>query len=343
MSDPEDGTIDCTKVAVTVSLGHNSHAHPFGATQPGPDCKGTVTANRDASHGGNLYVFTVLEASYTDKGNGDVPALTGYDSGEYHTHTQATNVYPLGEGTGLYTGQTFMQGPGHWFMFRNYDLRNVGAITMSISSRGSGGTMEVRADSPTGPLITSVVMPDTRPAASLQRIYQVQRTTNLNKLPGAHDLYFVTKWTDPSAHGPDDPFPEIFMNTFTLVDYAATTSVPGSGGGTVPATLALTLGAPATFGAFTPGVAREYTASTTANVISTAGDAALTTTGGTLSNGAFSLAQPLQVAFSRSSWSAPVSNDNVTITFKQAIGANEALRTGTYSKTVTFTLSTTTP
>ena len=47
-------------------------------------------------------------------------------------------------------------------------------------------------------------------------------------------------------------------------------------GGTVPATLSLTLGAPATFGAFTPGVAKEYTASTTANVISTAGDAALT-------------------------------------------------------------------
>jgi hypothetical protein len=39
----------------------------------------------------------------------------------------------------------------------------------------------------------------------------------------------------------------------------------------------------------------------------------------------------------------PVSNDQVTIAFKQAIGANEALRTGTYSKTLTFTLSTTAP
>ena len=50
----------------------------------------------------------------------------------------------------------------------------------------------------------------------------------------------------------------------------------GSAGGTVPATLSLAIGAPnASFGAFTPGVARDYTASTTANVISTAGDAAL--------------------------------------------------------------------
>ena len=39
----------------------------------------------------------------------------------------------------------------------------------------------------------------------------------------------------------------------------------------------------------------------------------------------------------------PASNDVSTITFKQAIAATDALRTGTYSKTLTFTLSTTTP
>ena len=43
------------------------------------------------------------------------------------------------------------------------------------------------------------------------------------------------------------------------------------------------------------------------------------------------------------SWSAPASNDVVTIDFRQSIGANDALRTGTYAKTLTFTLSTTTP
>ena len=68
----------------------------------------------------------------------------------------------------------------------------------------------------------------------------------------------------------------------------------------MPATLSLTLGTPASFGAFTPGVARDYTATTTANVISTAGDAALSVTDpsatapGRLVNGAFSLAQALQ-------------------------------------------------
>ena len=42
-------------------------------------------------------------------------------------------------------------------------------------------------------------------------------------------------------------------------------------------------------------------------------------------------------------YSGPVSNDPLTIRFKQAIGASEPLRTGAYSKTFTFTLSTTAP
>jgi hypothetical protein len=125
-------------------------------------------------------------------------------------------------------------------------------------------------------------------------------------------------------------------------------------GGSVPATLSLSLGAPATFSPFLPGKADTYTASTNATVVSTAGDAALTasdassTATGRLVNGTFSLASPLQVAgqplpSTVKSYSGPISNDIVPVEFKQAIGANEPLRTGTYAKTLTFTLSTTNP
>jgi arabinogalactan endo-1,4-beta-galactosidase len=118
----------------------------------------------------------------------------------------------------------------------------------------------------------------------------------------------------------------------------------GDVGGTVPATLALSLGGPATFGAFTPGVDKTYSASTSADVVSTAGDATLSVSApGHLANGAFSLPEPLQVSLSKASWSAPVSHDPVTIGFSQHIGANDALRTGTYATTLTFTLSTTSP
>jgi hypothetical protein len=125
---------------------------------------------------------------------------------------------------------------------------------------------------------------------------------------------------------------------------APQTSVSGTVGGTVAATLSLSLGAPASFGPFTAGVAHTYTAQTTANVISTAGDAAMTVSDpGHLTNGAFSLAEPLQVSIAPNAWTAPVSNAAVAIGFSQAIGATEPLRTGSYGRTLTFTLSTTSP
>src|SRR4051812_27576059 len=82
--------------------------------------------------------------------------------------------------------------------------------------------------------------------------------------------------------------------------FLAATNVPGGAGGSVPATLALTLGALAAFPSFTPGVARDYDAAMAANVISTAGSAALSiadpsaTATGRLVNGAFSLPTVLQ-------------------------------------------------
>jgi amidase len=120
-------------------------------------------------------------------------------------------------------------------------------------------------------------------------------------------------------------------------------SAPGGIGGSVPATLSLTLGAPASFGTFTPGVAKSYAASTTASVTSTAGDAALSVSPGTLRNGAFALAQPVVTTPAKAVWTGPVSNDGFAIAFTQSIGANDALRTGSYTATLTFTLSTTAP
>jgi hypothetical protein len=135
----------------------------------------------------------------------------------------------------------------------------------------------------------------------------------------------------------------------------------------VPAQLSLSVGTAPSFGPFTAGSAKDYTSSTTANVVSTAGDGALsvsdpsTNAPGHLVNGTFSLPQALQAKATSAAgtgpdyapvsgtpatlltYTGPVSNDTVTLSFKQSIGTNDALRTGTYSKTLTFTLSTTNP
>jgi beta-glucosidase len=135
----------------------------------------------------------------------------------------------------------------------------------------------------------------------------------------------------------------------------------------VPATLGLSLATtPATFGTFKPGAAGDYTASTTADVLSTAGDATLSVSDpdtahpGHLVNGSYWLPSALQASASSPAgiggvpadvgaatplltYAGPVSHDPVAIAFLQHIGANDPLRTGPYAKTLTFTLSTTTP
>ena len=88
----------------------------------------------------------------------------------------------------------------------------------------------------------------------------------------------------------------------------------------------------------------------------TAGGVVPATLSLSLSSPSPSLPQPLQVRANAGafaplgagpltilSYTGPISNDTVTIGFKQSIGALDALRTGAYAKTLTFTLSTTNP
>jgi len=137
------------------------------------------------------------------------------------------------------------------------------------------------------------------------------------------------------------------------------TDTPGTVSGTVPATLSLSLGSAPSFGAFTAGVARDYFASSNLTVTSSAGDAALIVQDTSpfftnrLVNGNFALAQQVQVKNNAGAfqtmpaglkfWGGPTASETVPLELKQSIGANEPLRTGSYSKTLTFTLSTTTP
>ena len=157
--------------------------------------------------------------------------------------------------------------------------------------------------------------------------------------------------TGPAASG---PVTATYGGDKDFESSAASVPSTATVGGTVPATLSLTLSGPAAFGAFIPGVTSDYTATTTADVVSTAGDAALTvsdpsaTAPGRLVNGSYSLPSPLLAGGSPlpatvKTWSAPVSHDAAAVAFSQHIDAHDALRTGTYAKTLTFTLTTSTP
>ena len=202
---------------------------------------------------------------------------------------------------------------------------------------------------------------DARPTDQAYAVYDeltAQLNVQLSRLAGivASDVWSFNRMLQAKGIAP------IACSSFT-----ETTTASDSVGGSVPATLALTLGAPVTFGSFTPGLAKDYSATTTAGVISTAGDATLSvvdpsaTAPGHLVNGAFSLPQALRANASSpggsaagggavsgmpltlETWAGPISNDPIVVAFAQSIAATDALRTGSYSKTLTYTLSTTTP
>ena len=151
--------------------------------------------------------------------------------------------------------------------------------------------------------------------------------------PGVHDWPYWARGLE-----------QTLRNLVAVFPATADTTV----GGTVPAVLSLQLEDVPSFGAFIPGTARTYTVRSAATVTSTAGDATLSVGDGRLTNGAFTLALPVRVNGTPApgivkTWTAPTTAERVDLTFEQAIGADEPLRTGTYAKTLTFTLSTTSP
>jgi hypothetical protein len=140
------------------------------------------------------------------------------------------------------------------------------------------------------------------------------------------------------------------------------TEVPVEVTGSVPSTLSLSLGPVPALGVFQPGVTADYTATLAATVTSSATAAALTvrdpsaTATGRLVNGSLALAQPLQLkvgsgafgalnsaGLALTAFSTPVGARPVAIDLKQSIAATEPLLTGSYAKTLVFTLSATTP
>ena len=350
VTDPEDGTVNCDDVTVTFVLGHDTHGH---AENSATGCTGFLETNPDdIAHGGN--VFGVISASYTDKGGSAGQAPTLATTSQVQIRQKRTEVEHVVNQSGTATATNTDNGAGvhrsslaagDWLQLNGpLNLRQINTVSFRVADAAAGRTagsplaaIEVRADSITGPIVTTANLVSTGGTGT----WSTQ--TFPISLAGTHELFFVFRAVTGGATGGNLfnlNWAEFGGNGVTVVK----TDTPGDVGGSVPATLSLSLGAPATFGAFTPGVAKTYTAKTDATVISTAGDATLTVSDpGHLTNGAFSLPQPLKVAFSKSSWTGPTSNEKVDVTFSQDIGANDALRTGAYSKTLTFTLSTTQP
>lgn len=216
VTDPEDGTINCTQVFMNPALGHDDHAHP---TTDLPGCSGTVNTSNLGGHPDGANLFYLLNARYQDNGNGTIARLTGYANAvlqpkhkqaEYFTSMSGVRVVAqAGAESGNRIGDV---SNNDWIMFSPMSLQNITSVNYRISSPSGGATIELRADSPTGQLLATATVQNTGGWDN----YQNTATVPVSALSGTHNLYMVFK---SSANNSFD------VDAFTFI---------GAGVGTTP-------------------------------------------------------------------------------------------------------------
>ena len=167
VTDPEDGTITASDVIMQPALGHDSHTHP---TVEQRGTSGTVTTDLGGGHSEDMKVFFALDARYTDKGDGDVPALTGSDTvvlqpkhkeAEHAERTQGTTTADAtGDPDGGASALTGL-AEGDWAVYEPVNFTGTDTITFRVASSQAGGAIELRSGSPTGDLLGTAEVPAT--------------------------------------------------------------------------------------------------------------------------------------------------------------------------------------
>ncbi|WP_394437503.1 PQQ-dependent sugar dehydrogenase [Streptomyces sp. SGAir0957] len=204
VTDPEDGTVDCSKVKVTFIVGHDSHGHPQTSTT---GCTGTLQTLADGEHDPNANIFGVIDAEYTDKGANSQPALTSHaqaivqPSHRQAEHYGSTSGASVVSHTPAHGGKTVGNiENGDWISFTPYTLANATSFTARVSSAGAGGTIEVRAGSSTGTLLGTATVPVTGDWETFQDV-----TAPLSNQPAAStSLYLVFKGGSGSLFDVDE-------------------------------------------------------------------------------------------------------------------------------------------
>ncbi|NJQ02208.1 carbohydrate-binding protein [Streptomyces zingiberis] len=212
--DPEDGTVDCTKVKLTFLVGHDSHAHPQTSAT---GCSGTLRTLSDGEHDPNANIFGVWNAEYTDTGG-----LTGTDQHVTQTrqrqaeHFSRQSGVEIADHTPAHGGRTVgFTDNGDWIAFEPYRLADATRITARVASGGAGGTLEIRAGSPTGTLLGSVAVPNTGGWENFRDV-----TTALTGAPtGTTTLHLVFKGPTGSGYLFD-------VDDFTFTTTGSTTDHP---------------------------------------------------------------------------------------------------------------------
>ncbi|RKR92021.1 PKD domain-containing protein [Micromonospora pisi] len=160
VTDPEDGTIDCTKVVVNFVLGHDEHGHPMTSAT---GCTGVLQTTANSEHGPSDNLFGVIDAAYTDGsglvGHAQVVLQPRHRQAEHFANSSGNlAVYQSPASEGGYVGAI---DNGEWISFDPYHLVGVTGFSARVSSANAGGTLAFRTGSATGPVVGSITVPGT--------------------------------------------------------------------------------------------------------------------------------------------------------------------------------------
>lgn len=195
-SDLEDnvtGTIPCSDLMFERFLGHDQHTHSLGRIS---GCTGVFkTASLSPVESGKF--FMELQGTYVDKGAPGVAPLTGkaihylnprrkeieHANDSSGITMQASNDPGMGglEGTGF--------DDGDWVSFFPVCLTNIASVTCRVG-QSSGGNIQIRVGSSTGPVIGTFNLPDSANHTNI--------TATVTDPGGTHELFFCFSEVDGS-------------------------------------------------------------------------------------------------------------------------------------------------
>ncbi|GAB2581827.1 carbohydrate-binding protein [Kribbella endophytica] len=188
VSDPEDGTIDCSRVKVTYLLGHDDHQHQITSKN---GCSGSIAVPADGEHDPAANIFGVFDAEYTD--NGGITSHSVRKLQPRHRqgeHFNAMSGVEFATHAAAEGGRTVGYVDNNdWVSFTPYALSTATSFSARVSSGGPGGTIEVRAGSATGQLMATVPVANTGNWDTFTNV-----SANLsNKPAGTTTLFLVFK------------------------------------------------------------------------------------------------------------------------------------------------------
>ena len=185
-----DSTISCSNTLFQPLIGHDDHSHPLEQFNT---CEGVFETEEGHGSDGDR-VFYLVEASYADQGFDGAGTLTTRTlhrlqtrriQSEHFSENNGVLLENTGDALGGRQNIGFIDHGDH-VSYETINLLNINHVTFRAASAGWGGRIEIRANTPDGPLIGQTEVGTTGQWQSYRDV-----TALINDPGGTNKLFFV--------------------------------------------------------------------------------------------------------------------------------------------------------